>query len=151
LPAVVHRHAIHQQDPLVAVDDLREVALGHGLAQAALRQRLQDHVEVGLAGLCPEDRAPAHAVERLEHRLAVLRHEGLELGGVPADQRRRAALREEQGRELLVVVPQALGVVHHRRPGPLGQAQDLGVVDVLLVDGRVLAHQHDVPGVQFHL
>ena len=46
--------------------------------------------------------------------------------------------------QLLVQVAQALRVVDHQRAGALRQAQDLGVVEVVGVDRRVLAHQHHV-------
>ena len=75
--------------------------------------------------------------------------EGLERGGVAADQGRRAALREQQRRQLLVEVAQALRVVDHQRTLRLGQAEDLGVVQVIGVDRRVLAHQHDLAGPEF--
>src|SRR3546814_2600481 len=82
---VVDRLAVDEQDPLVAVDDLRQVALRHRQVAAAVGERLEDDVDVGLAGADAEDRAPAHAVQRLEHRVAVLADEGLERGGIAAD------------------------------------------------------------------
>src|SRR5690606_10686337 len=63
--AVVHRHAVDEQDALVAGADLRQVALGHRQVAATVGQGLEDHVEVRLAGRGAEDRTPAHAVERL--------------------------------------------------------------------------------------
>src|SRR5690606_33194683 len=99
--AVVDRHAVDQQDALVAIDDLGQVALRHRQVAATVSERFQDDVEIGVAGAGAEDRAPAHAVQRLEHRLAVLGDEGLEPGGLAADQGRRAALRELQRGELL--------------------------------------------------
>src|SRR5690606_16245965 len=100
--AVVHRDAVDQQDALVAVDDLGQVALRHGQMAPALGEGFQNHVEVGVAGAGAEDRAPAHAVQRLEHRVAVLSHERLERGGLAADHGRRAALREFERGQLLV-------------------------------------------------
>src|SRR3546814_6704762 len=97
---VVDRLAVDEQDPLVAVDDLRQVALRHRQVAAAVGERLEDDVDVGLAGADAEDRAPAHAVQRLEHRVAVLADEGLERGGIAADQGGGAALGELERGEL---------------------------------------------------
>ena len=53
----------------------------------------------------------------------MLGDEGLELGGVAADQGGRAALREQQRGQLLVEVAQALRVVDDQRAGALGDAR----------------------------
>src|SRR3546814_7874843 len=98
--AVVDRLAVDEQDPLVAVDDLRQVALRHRQVAAAVGERLEDDVDVGLAGADAEDRAPAHAVQRLEHRVDVPADEGLERGGIAADQGGGAALGELERGEL---------------------------------------------------
>ncbi len=78
----------------------------------------------------------------------MFQHERLEVGVAAADQGRRAALREEQGGQLLVVVAQALRVVHHQRTGLLGHAQHLGVVDEFGIHRRILAHQHHLAGAE---
>jgi len=111
----------------------------------------QEELYVRLAGCQPEDRAAAHAIQRLHHHLAVLGDEGLERRGIARDQGGRAALREFQRPQLFVEVAQALRVVDHHRPGALRQAQDLGVVEVVGVDRRVLAHQHDMARTELNL
>src|SRR3546814_6376053 len=58
--AVVDRLAVDEQDPLVAVDDLRQVALRHRQVAAAVGERLEDDVDVGLAGA---DRSEGHTSE----------------------------------------------------------------------------------------
>src|SRR5690554_422409 len=146
--AVVDRHAVDQQDALVAFADLRQVALRHRQVAAAVGQGFKDHVEVGLAGRGAEDRAPAHAVQRLQHGLAMFGDEVLERGGLTADQGRRAALREQQGGELLVQVAQAAWIVDHVGAGQAGGIEDLGVVDVVGIDRRIRAHQHHVAGAE---
>src|SRR3546814_10177432 len=88
------------------------------------------------------DRAPAHAVQRLEHRVAVLADEGLERGGIAADQGGGAALGELERGELLVEVAQAPRVVHHLRALALHEPQQQGVVDESGIDRRIPAHQH---------
>ena len=72
----------------------------------------------------------------------MLGDKGLERGGIAAHQGWRAALREQQRRQFLVEVTQALRVVHHQCALRLGQAEDLGVVQVIGVDRGILAHQH---------
>ena len=47
-------------------------------------------------------------------------------------------------RELLVVVAHRARIVEHARALALGELQQVGGVDVLHVEGRVLAHQHGV-------
>ena len=74
---------------------------------AVVGQGLEHHARVLVAGLEHEDRMAAHAVQRLADDLAVLAREGRHLGHVAGDQRRRAALREPGGVDLLVHVAQA--------------------------------------------
>ena len=46
------------------------------------------------------------------------------------------------------MVAQALRVVDDLGAGALGEAEDLGVVQVVGVDRRILAHQHHVAGAE---
>ncbi len=91
-----------------------------------------------------EDRAPAHAVQRLADGLAVLAHEGGHVRHVAGDERGRARLGEPGGVDLLVHVPQALGAIADQHPFDLGPLEHVGGVDVLHVEWRVLPHQDDV-------
>jgi hypothetical protein len=130
--AVVDRLPVHQQDALVALRDLGKVALGHRQLAAAGGQRLQDHVEVRVAQGAAEDRAPAHAVQRLEHRHGAGHHGlGRELG-------------EPHGVGLLADVAQRSRLVDHQHAGFLGALQQEGRVDEFHVEGRILAHQDHV-------
>jgi hypothetical protein len=69
-------------------------------------QGFEDDVEVGSPRGTPEDRAPAHAVERLETHVAVLAWNARNSARVAAHQRRRAALREAQREQFFVAVAQ---------------------------------------------
>src|SRR6185369_11367067 len=89
---VRHRLAVDHQDALVAIADLGKVALRDGEVAALVGQRLDDDVEIRIAAAAAEDRASAHAVERLEHDVAVLGDEPADLGGVARDDRRWYAL-----------------------------------------------------------
>ena len=60
------------------------------------------------------------------------------------DQRIRAALREPGRVNLLVDVPQGRRAVDHHCTALGRTFQNIGAVDVLGVEGRVLAHQDDV-------
>ena len=57
---------------------------------------------------------------------------------------RRAALREAGREQLLVAVAQRLRVVDHQAAVARARLEDVGGVDVLVVERRVLAHQHHV-------
>ncbi len=63
---------------------------------------------------------------------------------VARDQGGRAALREPGRIDLLVHVAQAIGPVHDQRTLHLGAFEDIGRVDVLGIERRVLAHQDRV-------
>ena len=111
-------------------------------------QRLGDAAEVEPVGADAEDAHPAHAVERLEDDVAVLGVEAADLGRLARDQRRRDVLRELQDRQLLRVVAQRARTIEHARALALGLLQQVGGVEVLAVEGRILAHQHRVDLVQ---
>ncbi len=59
-------------------------------------------------------------------------------------QRGRRALREPGGEKFFVGVAQAAWAVHHQHAGVLGALQQVGGVDILHVERRVLAHQDDI-------
>ena len=144
---VRHGLAVHEQDARIAgLGDLRQVALGDRVAAAALGERLEHDARVRIALGDDEDGAAAHAVERLEHRPAVLGEECLHRRHVARDQGGRAAVREPSRVGLFVHVPQALRPVHHQRARLLGALEQVGGIDVFHVEGRILAHQHRVDG-----
>src|SRR3546814_9236195 len=60
------------------------------------------------------------------------------------DQCRRGALWKLGGEELLVAVAQALRSIDHQRSGLFRQFQQIGCVDILAVERRVLAHEDHV-------
>ena len=146
---VRHGLAVHQQDPGVpAGRDFGQVTLRDCVAAAAVGERLEYHPRVSVALPDDEDGAAAHAVERLEHGLAMLAEEGLHRRHVARDQGRCAAVREPGRVGLLVHVPQALRPVHDQGARLLCPLEQVGRVDVLHVEGRVLAHQHCVDGAE---
>src|SRR5438445_838797 len=140
-----------QQDALVALADLRDVALRHHRLFAAPREGLDDDVAVGVAARDAEHRLASHAVQGLQHHVAVCVDELLELPGEPRHQRRRGVLRVFRDRELLAVVADRARVVEHLRAIPLRELQKPGARDVFGVARRVLAHEHPVECVEGRL
>ena len=67
---VRHRHAVDDEDALVAGRDLGEVALRHHRRRAVAVERLGDAAEVEAVGADAKDAHAAHAVERLEDDVA---------------------------------------------------------------------------------
>ena len=74
----------------------------------------------------------------------MLNVEGADVGFTPGDQRGWRVLRELQDGELFRVVAQRSRLVENARAFALGLAQQVGGVEVLAVEGRVLAHHHGV-------
>jgi len=109
-----------------------------------LGQHFEDHRQVRIAFTMAEDRGAAHLVKGFENDVTVLPSELAENVGAPADQGRWRALWKLRGEELLVAVAQALRAVDHQRSGFLCQLQQIGGVDVLAIERRVLAHEDDV-------
>mmetsp|Transcript_21599 Transcript_21599/g.51232 ORF Transcript_21599/g.51232 Transcript_21599/m.51232 type:complete len:499 (-) Transcript_21599:3260-4756(-) len=68
--------------------------------------------------------------------------EGADLGRVARDQCRRDELGELQDRQLLGMLAQRAGLVEDAGALALGLAEQVGGVEELGVEGRVLAHQH---------
>ena len=120
------RLAVDEQDARVArLDDLGQVLLHDAEAAAVIGERLEDHVRVLVARLDHEDRAPAHAVERLRHDPAMLGEEGAHAGHVARNERWRTALGEPRRVHLLIHVAQAPGPVDDQRAGGLRPLEDV--------------------------
>ena len=140
-----HRLAVDQQDACVAgFGDLRQVALDHRVALPVLRQRLEYDACVLVPRGQSKDRVTAHAVQRLADDAAMLGEEGLHAAHIARDQGRRAAIGEPGRIDLLVHVAQALRAIHDQHAFSLRAFQQIGRVDVLQVEWRVLAHQHGI-------
>src|SRR2546425_1898766 len=140
-----------QQDALVALADLRDVALRHDRFCAVAKQRFDDHVAVGIARGDAKHRFPAHSVERLEHYVAVSVDEFLELPGEPCHQRRRGVLRVFRDRQLLAVVADRARFVEHLRAILLRELQKPGARDVLGVERRGLVPEDHLEFIQRRL
>ena len=86
----------------------------------------------------------AIAVEWLDHDTRMLGREGFEIVHRARDQRQRRVLGEPRRVCLLVHVPERLRRVDHETAAERRPIEDVGRVDVLDVERRVLAHQDDV-------
>ena len=102
-------------------------------------ERLDDGAKIESVGLHAEDAHSTHAVERLEDDVAVLRMEGLHVLRLPRDERGRGKLGELHHGELLRMVAQRRGLVEDARTLALGLLEQVRGVDVLGIEGRVLA------------
>jgi hypothetical protein len=138
-----HRHAIHQDDALVALPHRGDVALHHQRLARAFGEHLEQRVQVRVVGAHMEDARAAIAEERLDDDVAVLARKSAMLAAVGGDQRLRHQVREVRDEQLLRRVAHAGRVVHHQRLR-VDVLQDVGGRDVGHVEGRVLAHQHHV-------
>jgi hypothetical protein len=95
-----------------------------------------------------EDRRAAHAVQRLENDVAMLRGELAQDIRAAADQRGRGALRKLRREQLLVAVTQALRLVDYQHPGALGLLEQVRGVNEFHVERWILAHQDHVQIIQ---
>ena len=127
--------AVDHEDALVAVDDLREIAWAM-ICGGLVGERLDDDGEIRVALADTEDRCAAHAVEWLHHH--ALGRERAEFVRAAGDDERWAELGEGGREELLVAVPQGQGRLRTRARG-LRTLQEIGRVDELHVEGRILA------------
>ena len=142
--AIRHRATADHQHTLVAIDNRRQILLRHDGLRAIECQRLDDHRKIRLAAADAKDAGAAHAVERLEYRLIMLRHEGAQFVFAAGDKSRRGELRKLGDRQLLVVVAQGARIVEHPCTVGRGAAKQVGRVKILHVEWRILAHQHRV-------
>src|SRR3989442_9858250 len=140
-----------QQDALVALADLRDVALRHDRFCAVANQRFDDDVAVGIARGDAKHRLPAHSVERLEHHVAGSVDEFLELPGEPCHQRRRGEFRGFRDRQLLAVGADRPRFLEHPCALLLREPPKPGAPDGLGVERRVLAHEHHVEFIERRL
>ncbi len=142
---VGERFTIDEQHARVAADrDFRQVFLDDGKALAVVGERLEHDARILVARRHHENRASAHAVQRLADDGAVRGGELRHLVHVARHQGGRAALGKPGGVDLFVHVAQALGPVHDQSAGPLRALENVRRIDVFRVKGRVLAHQHHV-------
>ena len=154
---VVARHAqgaserltVEDDEALVAVANLRDVALAHNRPALEARDRLQNRVEVAVAGVRVKDPFAAMAVERLDDHLAALfLHEALEARDFVSDDGGRDRAGEIERVELFVSFAQAGRLVEDEGTLAVGETQDHGGVEIGRVGGRILAHEDGVEGLQ---
>ena len=95
-----------------------------------------------------ENLAAAHAVERLEDHVALFVDEMLDLRHVAADQRRWRIVGEFHQRQLLGMLAQCPRPVENTHPVGLGSFEQPGGRQVLEIEGRILAHEDRVEGLE---
>jgi len=105
-------------------------------------QRLDDAAQVQAVVLDAEDARAAHAVQRLEDDVAVLGMKAPHVVRIARHQGGADELRKLQDGQLFGVVAQGARLVEDPRAFALGLLQQVGGVEVLAVERRVLAHQH---------
>jgi hypothetical protein len=118
--------------------------LHDGIAGSVLRQCLEDHRGILVPGIDDENRSSSHAVERLANDFAVFLQKLGHIAHVAGDPGRRAAFRKPRRVHLLVHVAQALRPVQYGDAERFCSLEDVGGVDVLHVEGGVLAHQDHI-------
>ncbi len=129
--------------------DLGEVALRHDGAAALVGGVLEDGVEIAVVAPQVEDAGAAGAVERLDDHLAAhLVDELLEPRHVAGDQVSRDDGREVERVEFFVGIAQAARLVEHQALAGIDQAEHVRRVEEAHVEGRVLAHEDGVEGVE---
>ena len=136
-------HAVDQDDALVALAHLREIALHDMRLAEGGGEDFEQRGEILVALGDAEDAGAAVAVERLDDDVAVLLAERADLVRVARDQRRRHQLGELGDEEFFRRVPHMRRVVHHQRLG-MDALEEMRRGDVGHVEGRVLAQQHHV-------
>ena len=139
-----HGPAPDQEHALVAFLDFRDIALGHDGAAAEVRDGLDDDVDVGIVLARAKHRRAAHAVERLQNHVAVLRQEFPDERLAPRYHGGRRELGKPGDRHLLVPVADRARAVEYARALRLRKLEKIGAVDILHVERRILAHQHGV-------
>ena len=135
--------AVDQDDALVALAHLREVALDHHRFAVKLCVHLQERVQVLVLGRDVEDADAAVAVKRLDDDVLPGLTELEDPPAVRGDQGRRHEGGEFGDEQFLRRVPHMDGVVDHQGLG-MDVLEKMGGGDVGHVEGRVLAHHHDV-------
>ena len=135
--------AVDQQDALVALPHLGDVALRHRPPGTEARHLLEDREEVAIVVTQMEDALAALAAERLhDHLAAELGEEVDELRDAARNARLRHQVRELDGVELLVGPDHGVRPVQHECAAT--QREDLGGRDVVDVDRGVLALEDHV-------
>ena len=109
--------------------------------RAAAGQGFEDHVQVRPRRRGRGRSTPAHAVQRLQHRLAMFADEGPERSRLAAHQVGGQHCRNSSAASFSFRSRRPCGSLTTRRALAPGEAEDLGVVQVVGVDRRI-AHQH---------
>ena len=142
--AVRHRLTADHQHALVALGNGRQELLHHHGLRAVTVQRLDDGTQVQAVVLDAEDAHAAHAVQRLQDDVAVLGVEGAHGQRIARDQGRAGELRKLQDGKLLRMVTQGTRLVENFRTFALSLLQQMGGVEVLAVEGWILAHDDGI-------
>ena len=140
-----HRHAADHEHALVALDDL---GAGSAAPSPSARRRAfsVSTIEPRFRPSGPTRKMPVPPMPssglRMMSRCSAWKR--LIARRVARHQRRRDELRELEDRELFRVVAQRRRPVEDARAFALGLLEQVGRVEVLAVERRVLAHQHRV-------
>ena len=125
----------------------RQIALHHDRLALDRFVHFQERRQVLVARAQAEDAGPAIAEQRLQDDVAVLLPKGADLVAVAGQEGRRHQLLEAQHEQLFGRVAHRGRIVDDERPIFRQQFQQVRRGDVGHVEGRVLAHQHDIdPG-----
>ena len=74
------RHAVDEDDSLISLPSLREIALGENLPRTVTGRHLKDHTPIGIIGRHDEHALAAVPIEGLDDDGAELLGEGTEVG-----------------------------------------------------------------------
>ena len=135
--------AVDQNDALVALADLRQVALGDDRLAELLGIHFQQRAEIVVAGPEVEHAGAAVTVERLDDDVAMLVAEPPDRLRIARDQGRRHQVRIAVDVDFLRRVAHLGRVVHHQRRR-VDMLEKMGRRDVGQVEGRILAQQDHV-------
>jgi hypothetical protein len=135
--------SVHQDDALVALAHLRNVALHDDRLAIELREHLQQRVEILVVAFQPEHARTAIPVERLDDDVAMRRSERADFLPVRCNARGRHDALEQRHEQLLRRVAHVERIVDHKRLG-MNPLEQMSGRNVGHVERRVLPHEHHV-------
>ena len=131
------------KNPQIAVARLRDKLLRHQSARAAA-QCFENDRQVAIVGGRIKNAAPAHAVQRLNNRAAVLAVKSRYLRRVRRNQSRRNPARMAKNRGLFVFAQQRARRIENPRPARFGVRQHARGGGESRIDRRLFAHPNRV-------
>ena len=118
--------------------------IGRPSGRAPQARQFQRHIQIAIIGTGDEYRPAAHAVKRFKNGLTSVFHKHSQVRERSTDQRPRTTLWEPRNKRFLIGIADTARSINDKSAALFRPFQDVGGLDILHVERRILTHQDHV-------